>query len=86
MTALAQRPRAIEPRLLNQADAAAYCGMGVELLKAEFPVIPIKIRSKILYDRVALDKWIDGRAEGGMESRPKSWLSRLDDADAHKGN
>ena len=77
----------IEPRLLSQEQAATYCGVGIDLLKAECPVIPIKIRSKILYDRRALDRWIDDSAGRPNESQPGTdWLRRLDDADAHKGN
>lgn len=75
---------AIEPRLLSQSQAAAYCGIGVELLKAECPVIPIKIRSRLLYDRQALDRWIDARAVTTTESGPKYWLGQLDNAHAGK--
>lgn len=81
MTARAQ----IVPRLLSQAEAAAYCGIGVDLLKAECPVIPIKIRSRVLYDRVALDRWIDARAVTTPESSPNHWLDKLDHAHADKG-
>lgn len=77
--------RKLEPRLLAQADAAAYCGIGVELLKAECPVIPIKIRSRVLYDRQALDRWIDARAVTTPESGPEHWLGQLDNAHAGKG-
>lgn len=77
--------RKVEPRLLNQAEAAGYCGIGVELLKAECPVIPIKIRCRVLYDRQALDRWIDARAVTTTESGPRLWLDKLDDAHAAKG-
>lgn len=79
------RRQHLEPRLLSQEAAASYCGIGVELLKAECPVIPIKIRSRVLYDRRALDRWIDARAVTTPESGPKHWLGQLDDAHAGKG-
>lgn len=75
----------IEPRLLSQIEAATYCGVGVELLKAECPVIPIKIRSRVLYDRQALDRWIDARAVTTPESGQQHWLGQLDNAHAVKG-
>lgn len=81
---MSARPK-VEPRLLSQAEAAAYCGIGVELLKAECPVIPIKIRSRVLYDRQALDRWIDARAVTTPESGQKHWLGQLDNAHAGKG-
>jgi hypothetical protein len=74
----------IEPRLLSQAEAARYCGVGVAMLKAECPVIPIKIRSRVLYDRQALDRWIDARAVTTPESGSKHWLGQLDNAHADK--
>ena len=49
-----------EPRLLTQSQAAAYCGVCVEVFKKACPVQPIKVLERIpRYDRRALDVWID---------------------------
>jgi hypothetical protein len=75
----------IEPRLLSQGEAASYCGVSVPTFTSEFTVPPIKIRSRILYDRVLIDKWIDARSTAATEPKPhKTWLEQLDNADAHK--
>lgn len=53
-------PRGMTPRLLTVEQAAAYCGVGRENFEARVGVAPVKIfGTRILYDRVALDKWLD---------------------------
>ena len=52
--------RAPEPRLLTQAQAAAYCGLCAENFKKACPVRPVSLLARIpRYDRHALDRWID---------------------------
>lgn len=54
-------PRGMMPRLLNPDQAAAYCGVRRENFRSHCRVAPIKLFGKrVLYDRVALDKWLDG--------------------------
>lgn len=49
-----------EPRMLTQAQAAAYCGICAEVFKKACPVIPIKMLNRIpRYDRHDLDRWLD---------------------------
>jgi hypothetical protein len=54
------RRRNPEPRLLTQTQAAAYCGVCVELFKKACPVPPIRVLDRIpRYDRRDLDRWLD---------------------------
>lgn len=56
-------PRGMTPRLLNTEQAAAYCGVGRELFEQRVGVAPLKLfGSRILYDRVALDRWLDSQS------------------------
>ena len=49
-----------EPRLLNQRQAAAYCGLCVSNFVKACPVPPVNVLARIpRYDRHALDRWID---------------------------
>ncbi len=83
----ARGSRGVEPRLLGRAEAAAYCGLSIPTFTSTCPVIPIKIRARVLYDRVAIDRWLDGLSGANAESLPQNeWLRRLDDAHARKGH
>lgn len=74
----------IEPRLLGCDAAASYCGLSVPTFRAACEVIPIKIRSRILYDRRAIDLWIDSLSSQGPHSAShEELLGRLDRAYAH---
>lgn len=74
---------ALEPRLLSQDEAATYCGLSAPTFKSACPVIPIKIRSRVLYDRRAVDAWVDTLGANQPSSSTRvDWLRRLDDADA----
>lgn len=53
-------PPAIQPRLLSREEAAAYCGVSPASLDANCPVKPIRIGRRALWDRRALDTWLDG--------------------------
>ena len=49
-----------EPRLLNQRQAAAYCGLCISNFVKVCPIQPVNLLSRIpRYDRYALDRWID---------------------------
>jgi hypothetical protein len=77
---------ALEPRLLSRELAAAYCGVSVPTFEAECPVIPVKIRSRVLYDRVAIDAWLDSFTADRPKSTLAELLGKLEDADARPGN
>jgi len=53
------------PRLLSVDQAAAYVGVSGPTFTANCPVQAYKIGSRTLYDRQALDRWVDGMATGG---------------------
>ena len=52
---------AITPRLLNVAQTAAYLGLAEQTVRNRAYEIPgrRKIGRRLLFDRVALDRWID---------------------------
>jgi hypothetical protein len=63
---MAKHARNLAPRLLNQQEAASYCGICVAVFKSACPVEPLLIAGRIQrWDRVALDRWIDGLSAGG---------------------
>lgn len=69
----------LQPRLLSAAMAAAYCGLSAPTFRAECPVKPIRIRNRVLFDRHAIDHWIDQLGgESGNVLTTAEWLSRLD--------
>ena len=57
---------ALAPRLLSLAEAARYCGVSKETFLAHVrpQVGPVPIGARILWDRHALDRWLD--AAGGF--------------------
>ncbi len=46
------------PRLLNKELAAAYIGVSTAKLAA-LPISPVRIGSRVVYDRRSLDRWAD---------------------------
>ena len=55
-------PRAsIQPRLLNRAEAAAYCGFSPAVFDRQCGIRPIDFGDKRLerFDRLDLDAWIE---------------------------
>lgn len=85
MTARARQ--SVEPRLLSREQAAAYCGVSVPLFTSQCPVIPLKLRSRVLYDRTQIDRWLDTLSAHQPElPKGKDWLRRLDYAHANKGH
>lgn len=76
----------VPPRLLSRDAAAAYCGLSTPTFVSSCPVIPIKIRTRVLYDRQAIDRWLDALSQSQPESGPQRvWLEKLD-AHAPKGH
>ncbi len=54
-------------RMLRLKEAAAYCGIPLSRFQGICPVPPIKITSSSLWDRKALDGWLDTLLAGGTE-------------------
>lgn len=70
------------PRLLPGQLAAGYLGIGENLL-SRLPVPSVRIGSRRLWDRQALDRFVDTLAETGQSlDSDDYWLGKLDDADA----
>jgi hypothetical protein len=69
----------MDPRLLDRAEAAAYCGVSINHFLAHVPVAPRLIGKKRLWDRAAIDKWLDAPATQA-DARPASeWLQLVRD-------
>ena len=66
------------PRLLTLTQAAAYCGVSPNFFAANVAVSATKIGGAKLYDRHALDRWIDALGHGTVDAH-SIWLERLDD-------
>ena len=74
----AAMPPSMEPRLVNQQAAAAYCGVSIAIFKREIRIQGIRLGTIIRYDLRDLDAWIDAR----KHDRPLTqddYLSRFDD-------
>lgn len=68
---------AIEPRLLNRIEAARYCGISVNHFLTHVPVAPRSIGAKKLWDRKAIDRWLDDGPDGGDGGlSAEEWLER----------
>lgn len=63
------------PRLLPRELAAAYCGVSVNHFLAHVPVPSVKIGTKKLWDRAAIDHWLDGD-QGDRLPTTEEMLSR----------
>ncbi len=73
-----------DARLLNQKDAAAYCGMSAAIFNQKCNVKPIAMGVQFLrYDKRKLDDWIDYlQNDSKQENKPKEidhafYLERL---------
>lgn len=70
--------RDLEPRMLTQAQAAAYCGIGVKAFKSTCPVSATQLRNGLMrFDRYKLDSWLDSLTPDGVTPAPIDWLNRL---------
>ena len=67
-----ERPLPGWPRLLPRELAAAYCGVSVNHFLAHVPVACVELGAKKLWDRRAIDEWLDG----GSLSTSEEWLNR----------
>ena len=76
----AELPPGLSPRLLSREQAAAYCGVSPthfsETIGTE--VGPVRVRSAVRWDRVALDRWIDRQMRlYNADNRQRSIAERL---------
>lgn len=60
------------PRLLDRKGAAEYCGVSFNTFLAHVPVAPVHLGTKPLWDRHAIDAWLDG----GNVPISEEWLDR----------
>jgi integrase len=54
----------MQPRMMKLREAAAYCGLNGQQFASTFPGKPIHLESHSLYDRLAIDRWIDAQKVG----------------------
>lgn len=74
----------IEPRMLSRDQAANYCGVSVPTFEGWCPVIPIRERNRVLYDRAKIDRWLDSLSPNVPESAEDSdWAGKLENAHAN---
>ena len=71
---LAQRvvTRSRWPELMDEADAAAYLGMGTRTLRklrSERKIVPVTSRGSVRYPRTRLDAYIASLKDGGGKFR-----------------
>lgn len=52
----------VTPRLLTADEATAYMGVKSRHSLDRVPVRPVRIGGRVLWDRLALDAWLDGLA------------------------
>jgi predicted DNA-binding transcriptional regulator AlpA len=64
------------PRLLSENQAAAYCGVSGETFRRHVPVEPRRLGRRVLYDRLAIDAWLDS-VNPPRETGMSSWAERL---------
>lgn len=68
------------PRLMSRDAAAAYCGgVSIGFFEQHCPVKPMRLGGRRLYDRHALDRWLD--SQSGLQQPVTSnddWLGALD--------
>lgn len=65
------------PRLMSAEQAAAYLGISQPTFVERVRIAPCKIGSRALFDRAALDRWVDGLA---AEGKPTGFAARIEEA------
>lgn len=72
-------PEGMTPRLLSREEAATYCGVSPHHFEDTIgkAVSPIQVGRRVLWDREAIDRWIDRACEDGNDARPLSLAERL---------
>jgi hypothetical protein len=67
------------PRLLNRKYAATYCGVSETTFNTHIVphVRPMSIGKKLLWDRKAIDLWLDAPS-GSTTVTSEQWLERVE--------
>jgi hypothetical protein len=67
-----------EKRMMNEGEAANYCGLPAKHFKACCTVQPVNLGGKALrYDKRDLDQWIEGEKTGAADVNLHAILGRL---------
>lgn len=66
-----------EKRMMNEAEAASYCGLPAKHFKAVCPVNQVILGGRKVYDKRDLDQWIDTEKSGTVEASRDEILARL---------
>jgi hypothetical protein len=66
-----------EKRMMNESEAASYCGLPVKHFKSTCPVPLVNLAGRQVYDKRDLDQWIDTEKAGGTDTSRASILARL---------
>lgn len=73
-------PEGMTPRLLTSRQAAAYCGVAEERFEQTVTFAPIRVfGTRKLWDRRALDRWLDGISGINTLSPKRPIEERLND-------
>ena len=68
-----------EKRMMNEAEAANYCGLAAKHFKNFCPVAPVPLAGKVLrFDKRDLDHWIDSEKTGAAETSQSAILGPLE--------
>ena len=68
----------INKRMMNETEAASYCGLPAKHFKAVCPVQPVDLGGKALrFDKRDLDRWIDTEKSGSTATTHDAILARL---------
>ena len=66
-------------RGLNEAQAAAYVGLGITLFRDLGPP-PIRVRHRNIWDRLDLDAWLDEYKSRGRAKEENLWPEKKEDS------
>lgn len=64
------------PRLLSRNLAAAYLGISPNMVNG-LPIPPLKVQGRTLYDRKALDRWVDELTGVPKTGDSRAYLGRI---------
>ena len=78
MAAVTFNVSSIEMRMLNDVEAASYCGLPAKHFKICCDVRPVNIGGKaLLWDKRDLDQWIETEKIGEADTSREAILAQL---------